>query len=292
MSWDDVLPLSWRGWLEILILWVGLYSAWRSLRGTRGAKVLTGLVSVIFSVAVLSGFFELPVLGWMFRNFSTALLFMIIVVFQPEIRRALAAVGTNRLFATVSGTPELVDQLTETAFDLANRQLGALIAIERDVNLTAIGESGQEIDCKFSPAMVTTIFFPKTPLHDGGIILRGDRLLYAACTFPVIQRPDLDRTLGMRHRAAIGLSDESDAVVIVVSEETGVVSVCHRGVLERNFDPESLKRRLGELLLLEKNEKARATLHAPLAGKAAHSHARSTSVGGSSEKHRSDRLAF
>jgi diadenylate cyclase len=292
MSWDDILPVSWRGWLEIVILWIGIYHAWRSLRGTRGAKVLTGLVSIIFGVAVVSGFFELPVLSWMFRNFSTALLFTLIVLFQPEIRRALAALGTNRLFATASGTREFADQLTEATFELANRQLGALIAVERDVNLGPFGESGEEIDCKFSPALVTTIFYPKTPLHDGGVIIRGDRVLFAGCTFPVIQRPDLDRALGMRHRAALGLSDESDAVVVVVSEETGVVSVCYRGSIERNFDPESLKRRLGELLLLEKNEKARPTRDASLAGKTAQSRTRTSPVGSSSEEHRSDRLAF
>jgi diadenylate cyclase len=292
MSWRDLLPMDWRACLEVLILWLGLYNAWRSLRGTRGAKVLTGLVSVIFGVAVVSGFFDLPVLSWMFRNFSTALLFMFIVLFQPEIRRALAALGTNRLFAQATGTREIVAHLSDATFDLANRQLGALIAIERDVNLAAFGESGEEVDCKFSPAVVTTIFFPKTPLHDGGVILRGDRLLYAGCTFPVSQRLDLDRSLGMRHRAALGLSDESDAVVIVVSEETGVVSICHRGSIERNFDPESFKHRLAEVLLLEKHEKARATRDSSLASKAAHPPARSDAVGGGTEEHRSDRLAF
>jgi diadenylate cyclase len=292
MSWQSFLPMDWKGVVEVFILWLGLYNGWRTVRGTRGAKVLTGLLLLILIVALLSGPLDLPVLGWIFRNFSTALLFMLIVVFQPEIRRALAALGTNRLFATATGTREFVEQLSDATFDLANRQLGALIAIERDVNLAPFGESGQELDCKLSEALLTSIFFPKTPLHDGGVILRGDRLLFAACTFPVIQRPDLDRTLGMRHRAALGLSDESDAVVIVVSEETGVVSICHRGVLERNFDPESFKRRLGELLLLEKNEQAHPTRDASLAGKTALSSPRSTTVGGRTEEHRSDRLAF
>lgn len=292
MSWRDLLPLEWRGWFEVLILWFGLYYAWRSLRGTRGAKVLTGLVSLLFGVMLVSGFFELPVLSWVFRNFSTALIFMFIVIFQPEIRRALATLGTHRLFGTATGTPEFVEQLTEATFELANRQLGALIAVERDMNLGPFGETGQEIDCKFSPALLTTIFYPKTPLHDGGVIVRGDRLLYAACTFPVIQRSDLDRQLGMRHRAAIGLSDESDAVVIVVSEETGVVSICHRGVVERNFDPETFKRRLNELMLLDRNEKATPSSHHSLAGKSDHTSAGAAALGGGAEKPRSDRLAF
>lgn len=292
MSWSAIIPMDWRGWIEVLILWLGLYYAWRSLRGTRGAKVLTGLVSILFFIVVVSSFFELPVLGWMFRNFSTALLFMFIVIFQPEIRRALAALGTNRLFATATGTREIVEQLAEASFDLASRQFGALIAIERDVNLSPIGETGEEIDCKFSPALVTSMFFPKTPLHDGGVILRGDRVLYAGCTFPVIQRPDLDRALGMRHRAALGLTDESDAIAIVVSEETGTVSLCHRGRLERNFDPESFKRRLGELLLLDKNEKNPTTRNASLAGETAEPPAGTARVGSRAQEHRSDRLAF
>lgn len=294
MTWSDFLPADWRGWFEVVILWFGLYYAWRSLRGTRGAKVMTGMVSVLVALMMLSSFFELPVLSWVFRSFSTALIFIFIVIFQPEIRRALAALGTHQLFSTATGTQEVVEQLAEATFDLANHQLGALIAVERDVNLTPFGETGQEIDCKFSPALVTTIFYAKTPLHDGGLIVRGDRILCAACTFPVIQRPDLDRTLGMRHRAALGLSDESDAIVIVVSEETGVVSICHRGVLERNFDPESLKRRLGELLLLDKNEKGASAAHASLAGQTAHSTSRASSVGGGKKESesRSDRLAF
>ncbi len=292
MNWQDFVPMDWRGVLEVLILWACIYSGWRSIRGTRGAKVLTGLALLILIVATISGFFELPVLGWLFRNVSTVVLFSLIVLFQPEIRRALATLGSHRLFATVSQTPEMVDRLTETTFDLANRQLGALIAVERDQSLNVYGEGGTEIDAVFSPALVVSLFFPKTPLHDGGVIIRGDRAQYAACTFPTTQRGDLDRTLGMRHRAAIGLSDESDAVVIAVSEETGVVSVCHRGTIERNFDPESFKRRLGELLLLEKNETIRPSRRRSLGGEAADPRTGSSRLGSDSEEHRSDRLAF
>jgi diadenylate cyclase len=292
MNWTDFVPMDWRGMLEVLILWVCIYSGWRSIRGTRGAKVLTGLALLILIIATISGFFNLPVLGWLFRNVSTVVLFGMIVLFQPEIRRALAALGSHRLFATVSQTPEMMDRLTEATFDLANRQLGALLAIERDQTLDVFGEGGTDIDAAFVPSLVVSLFFPKTPLHDGGVIVRGDRVQFAACTFPTTQRGDLDRALGMRHRAAIGLSDESDAVVIVVSEETGVVSVCHRGVIERNFDPESFKRRLGELLLLEKNEKPRTARRRSLGGEAADSRPGGARVGGDSEEHRSDRLAF
>jgi len=168
MNWKDFVPMDWRGVLEVLILWVCIYSGWRSIRGTRGAKVLTGLALLILIIATISGFFNLPVLGWLFRNVSTVVLFGMIVLFQPEIRRALAALGSHRLFATVSQTPEMMDRLTEATFDLANRQLGALLAIERDQTLDVYGEGGTDIDAAFVPSLVVSLFFPKTPLHDGG----------------------------------------------------------------------------------------------------------------------------
>ena len=114
-----------------------------------------------------------------------------------------------------------------------------------------LAESGVTINCELSTPMVLTIFQPKTPLHDGGLLIRNDEIVAAACIFPVSQRDDIDRNLGLRHRAGLGLSEESDAVVIVVSEETGIVSICHRGKIERNFEPESLKKRLGELMLMD-----------------------------------------
>jgi diadenylate cyclase len=292
MNWRTFLPDEWRGWFEVLILWAGIYYAWRSIRGTRGARVLMGLALLILFIAMLAGFFDLPVLGWIFRNVTTAFIFTLIVIFQPEVRRGLAAIGSNKLFSSSSSSQETIELITETTFDLANRQLGALFAIERDQNLEPFGESGQEIDCKFSPALLVSIFFPKTPLHDGGVIIRHDRVLTAACTFPVSQRVDLDRTLGMRHRAALGLCEESDALVVVVSEETGIVSICHRGNIERNFDPESFKRRLGELLLLDKYEKTQALHHEPLAGETRFPGSGTRALGRGQEEPRSDRLAF
>ena len=258
----------WKAGLEILILWAGLYWLWVFFRGTRGAKVLTGLAVLFLVMSVLSEFFELKVIGELLRYLSTFLVLAVVVIFQPELRRALAALGSNRLFAIATSSRETTELISEIAFDLSNQQLGALIAIERDTNIESFADSGVEIDCKLSRELAVTLFFPKTPLHDGGIIIRDDRLVSAACVFPVSQRVDLDRTLGTRHRAALGLSEESDAVVIVVSEETGIVSICHRGRIERNFDPESFQRRLGELLLLEKNGKSAPPDPSTQAGKA------------------------
>ena len=282
----------WKAGLEILILWAALYWLWVFFRGTRGAKVLTGLAVLFLVMSMLSEFFELKVIGRLLNYLSTFLVLAVVVIFQPELRRALAALGSNRLFAIASSTRETTELLTEIAFDLSNQQLGALIAIERDTNIESFADSGVPIDCQLSRELAVTIFFPKTPLHDGGVIVRDDRIVSGACVFPVSQRVDLDRTLGTRHRAALGLSEESDAVVIVVSEETGIVSICHRGRIERNFDPESFKRRLGELLLLEKTEKDSKPARKSLSGNAPTTAAGGDAAGVHPKPRESDNLAF
>ncbi len=284
--------VHWRDALEVLILWLVLYNAWLFFRGTRGAKVLTGLAMLLLAVALLSELFELPEISWLFRNLITVLAFALVVIFQPELRRALAALGSHPIFASVSQSRETIEVLAEATFELANRQLGALIAVERDTNIDTFAETGVPIDCLLSSELAVSIFFPKAPLHDGGLIVRNGRVVSAACVFPVSQRLDLDRTLGTRHRAALGLSEESDAVIIVVSEETGIVSICHRGLIERNFDPESLKQRLGELLLLDKNEDADKPAPTSLGREGHFPGSGRHAVGGDPKKHPDDRLAF
>ncbi len=148
------------------------------------------------------------------------------------------------------------------------------------------------LDCELSPDLVVSIFFPKAPLHDGALVIRNDRIVSAACVLPVSQRVDLDRTLGTRHRAALGLTEESDAAVIVVSEETGIVSICHRGQIERNFDPESFKQRLGELLLLQKDEDPETTPAASLAREDRGAGSGRLAVGRDPKEHPNDRIAF
>ena len=246
----------WRSAIEIGILSFVIYYSYLYFRGTRGAKVLTGLLALLLTLTVLSQALQLEVIFWLIRSFTAFLAIALVVIFQPELRRALAALGSQHIFATASQSRETIALLAETAFELSNRQFGALIALERDTNIGPFAESGVRIDSEVSPELITTIFHPKTPLHDGGLIIRNDRILAAACIFPVSQRHDLDRNLGLRHRAGLGLTEESDAIAIIVSEETGIVSICHRGRVERNFDPDSFKRRLGQLLLLEKYEES------------------------------------
>ncbi len=252
----DFIGDYWRSGVEIAILWVVIYYSYLYFRGTRGAKVLTGLLALLLTLILLSKLLELQVIYWLIRSFTTFLAVALVVIFQPELRRALAALGSQHIFATVTQKRETIEILAEATFELSNRQLGALIALERETNIHAFAESGVTLDSELSTELLVTIFHPKTPLHDGGLILRNDRILSAACIFPVSQRHDLDRNLGLRHRAGLGITEESDAIAIVVSEETGNVSICHRGRIERDFDPDDFKRRLSQLLLLEKYEES------------------------------------
>lgn len=252
----EFIGATWRSGVEIAILWVVIYYSYLYFRGTRGAKVLTGLLVLLLTLTLVSQLLKLQVIYWLIRSFTAFLVVALVVIFQPELRRALAALGSQHIFSTTTQKKETIEELAEATFELSNRQLGALIALERDTNVHAFAESGVLIDSEVTPELIVTIFHPRTPLHDGGLILRNDRILAAACIFPVSQRHDLDRNLGLRHRAGLGITEESDAIAIVVSEETGNVSICHRGRIERDFDPDTFKRRLGQLLLVEKYEQS------------------------------------
>src|SRR5881409_755416 len=245
---------SWRSIIEIILLCVGIYYGYLYLRGTRGAKVLTGLAIVFLTLTLISTLLNLVVIGWLVRSFSVFLAIALVVIFQPELRRGLAALGGHPIFSLTSERRETVHDLAEAVTQLANKQFGALIAIERDTSIRVYEETGVIIDGEFSVELILTIFHPKAALHDGGVIIRNGRIAAAACIFPVSQRETLDRSLGLRHRAGLGITEESDAVAVVVSEETGAISICHRRRIERNFTPETFRQRIAEILLHSKYE--------------------------------------
>lgn len=249
------LAENWTSGIEILILAVVLYYIFLYLRGTHGARILIGLALVFLTLTLVSQLLNLIVIGWILRSFSVFLAIALVVIFQPELRRALTQLGSHRFFTSVFEERETIEEITDSVFELASKGFGALIAIEREISLKAFSETGVSLDSAFSKELVLTIFQPKTVLHDGGVILRGDRIASAACIFPLTQREDLDRNLGLRHRAGLGLSEESDAVAVIVSEETGQVSICHSGLIERNLGLEKFRRRLSQLLLNEKYER-------------------------------------
>jgi diadenylate cyclase len=245
----EFLQNYWNAGIEIALLAMAIYYGYLYFRGTRGAKVLTGLAILFISLTLVSQILNLTVVSWLLRSLTAFLAIALVVIFQPELRRALAELGSSQFFSSATQKRETIDVITDAVFELANKQTGALLAIERDTAIRSFAESGVSIDCEISQELLLTIFFPKTPLHDGGVIIRNDRIIAAACIFPVSQREDLDRTLGLRHRAGLGITEESDAIAIVVSEETGNISICHRGKIERGFKPGQFEKRLSELLL-------------------------------------------
>jgi diadenylate cyclase len=240
MIWTYIQS-GWRPALEILILAVGIYYTTRFLRGTRGWPVVIGFVVVLLVLALVTTVLDLKVLSWLLGTFSAFLAVAVLIIFQPELRRLLAELGNLPLFATVYEKRESIEVIIQTCERLSEVRIGALIAIEQSIQLQEAVESGVRVDCEATPEMLETIFFPNNAIHDGGVIIKGDRIAYAACIFPLTQRTGLNKSLGTRHRAAIGLSEETDAVIIVVSEETGTISHAYKGQLVRGVTLEELR---------------------------------------------------
>ena len=248
-SIEQIISQGWKPALEILILAVGIYYAFNFVRGTRGAPVVYGFLVLLLSLAVVAYFLKLEVLGWLLRWFVGFAAVAILIIFQPEIRRMLAELGTHPVFNPNQEKREIIEVICETVERLADVRIGALIAIEQAIPLTEATESGVVIDCQATPEMLETIFFPNNAIHDGGVIIRADRIISAARIFPLTQRSDLHPSLGTRHRAAIGLTEETDAVVVVNSEETGAISYAYKGQLVRNVTTEELRAFLTSVLI-------------------------------------------
>ena len=243
----------WQVSIELLLIGLFVYWVLRFLRGTRGARLLKGIAFVLISlyliIALLASQFELTRIELLYDKFIAFASFAIVVVFQPELRRALLRLGETRLFRGWSQQiNEEIEALVESAAFLSRRKIGALVAIEREVGLGGIAESGTRLNADLTSDLLNTIFWPNSPLHDLGVIISQGRVAYAGVQFPLAESGDLERELGSRHRAAVGMSQESDAVVLVVSEETGDVSIAERGQLIRKLTPEGLRGLLGELL--------------------------------------------
>ena len=239
----------WRPALEILILAVLIYFVFKFVRGTRGWPVVIGFVVVLLALALVTTILKLQVLRWLLGTFSAFFAIAVVVIFQPELRRMLAELGNLPLFASAREQRESIEVIIQTAERLADVKIGALIAIEQSIQLQEAVESSLPVDCDATPEMLETIFFPNNAIHDGGVIIKGDRIAYAACIFPLTQRQDLNKSLGTRHRAAIGLSEETDAVIVVVSEETGMISHAYKGQLVRGVTLEELRSFLTSVLL-------------------------------------------
>ncbi len=245
----ESLIRAWRPAVEILFLAVGIYYVFTFVRGTRGGAIVTGFLVAMLSLAFVAKIFDLAVLQWLLGSITTFFVIAVIVIFQPEIRRMLAQLGNLQVFANSREQREAIEIIVQTVERLADVKIGALIAIEQSIHLRGAVEAGIEVDCVATPEMLETIFFPNNAIHDGGVIIRGDRITHAACIFPLSRRPDLNKSLGTRHRAAIGLSEETDAIIVVVSEETGWISYAYGGQLTRGITLENLRAFLSSLLV-------------------------------------------
>lgn len=240
---------GWRPALEIFILAVAIYYATRFLRGTRGWPIVIGLVVVLLALFALTKVLDLVVLSQLLSAAYAFFAIAVVIIFQPELRRLLAELGNLPLFASAHEQRENIEVIIQTVERLSEVKIGALIAVEQSIHLHDAVESGVLVDCEATPEMLETIFFPNNAIHDGGVIIKGDRIVYAACIFPLTQRPGLAKSLGTRHRAAIGLSEETDAVIVVVSEENGTISHAYKGQLVRGVTAEELRSFLTSVLL-------------------------------------------
>ena len=248
MFWHTI-QIVWGPLVEIGILAVGIYYVLTFVRGTRGAAVFTGFLVVLLTLYIVSNFFKLEVLRSILGTFSAILAVAVLVIFQPELRRMFAQVGNLQLFNPAQEQRENIEVIIQTVERLADVRIGALIAIEQSLQLRELVESGIAVDCVATPEMLETIFFPNNAIHDGGVIIKGDRITHAACIFPLTRRQDLNKSLGTRHRAAIGLSEETDAVIVAVSEETGSISYAYKGQFVRPVTVEALRALLDSILV-------------------------------------------
>ncbi|HMP72440.1 MAG TPA: diadenylate cyclase CdaA [Kiritimatiellia bacterium] len=238
-----------EGVVEIAILSVMFYYILRFISGTRGAQVLTGLIALLVGLMVVTNIFRFDTLNWLLQRSPVYLAFVVLVVFQPEIRRVLEELGRRHRFASTPQDSTALDAVLKAMLRMSEQKIGALIAIERSTPLSGYNTAGVKLQSDISPELLINIFYPRTPLHDGGVIISGSKISYAACVFPVSQKSDLNKALGTRHRAAIGLTEETDAVALVVSEETGAMSVAYKGRLRRGLDEERLERLLTSIMM-------------------------------------------
>jgi diadenylate cyclase len=241
--------IGWTDMIDIFIVFLILYGVYLSIRGTRAVPLLIGVASLAFFGALAKSF-RLRTLDFLFSNVWSVGLIFLAVVFQPEIRSGLANIGQRRFWPLFSElkSETIINTLIDATESLKKREVGALIAVEQEVGLKDYIETGTEINASLNSEILLTLFMSKGPLHDGGVVVRDNSLVGAGCIFPLSDRTDLTQQFGTRHRAAVGLGEESDAVIIVVSEETGEITFVYRSKIETDLTVEELEDLLYEHL--------------------------------------------
>jgi len=234
--------------IDILIVAFIFYKLLILAKGTRGAQMFLGFI-VIIVASIAAESLQLAELNWIISSLKTVWVVAFVILFQPELRRGLAQLGQNRFmrFFIRFAEPGAIGEVVQAAQNMSSGRIGALIVITRDASLRNYIETGTRIGGQVTAELLGTIFTPRSPLHDGAVIISGDQVVAAGCILPLSQNPHLAQTLGTRHRAALGLTEETDAVVVVVSEETGALSLANRGRLRRNVDANTLRKELAQV---------------------------------------------
>ena len=244
-----IVTFRWTDLVDILVIAVIIYYMILFVRETRALQLIKGFAALLI-LAQISEWFDLYTLNWLLSNIFTVSMVLIIVVFQPELRRVFERLGRSRRWLSFfmnteeSESLDQVDEIVRASSSLARQKIGALMVIEGRVGLSDLLESGTRIDGQVTAELLINIFIPNTPLHDGAVIIRNDRVRAAGVFLPLTQNNSLSKELGTRHRAALGISEKSDALVVVVSEVTGLISVCQEGEIARRLDEDSLRTRL------------------------------------------------
>lgn len=248
--------IRWQDILDIFIVTVIIYRGLLIVKGTRAAQMLVGL-GVLFLALVSAQYFGFYTIDWIIQTLWAQIVLAVIILFQPEIRRTLAQMGETRFLPSFASAEELrsLEEIVKASIAIASKKIGALIVIEKDVNLKDFIEIGTQLDSKVSRELLLSIFHPSSPIHDGAVIIRSNRLVAAGCFLPLTLRRDISKAYGTRHRAGIGLTEETDAFVIIISEETGSITTAVGNKIEKNVDMGSLRDFLTENFITSKEKK-------------------------------------
>ncbi len=235
-------PINWKDVVEIIILWIVMYRIFLFLKGTKAIYLLRGIIFLVIALLTFQ-LLDFPVLTRLLTYFFAFFLILVAIIFQPELRDGLMHLGKRHIFYIEPKKEEIekiLREIVSAVGTLSRKSIGALIAIQREIGLKRYVESGVFLNSELTSELIQNIFYPGAPLHDGGLIINGTKMVSASCLFPLSDNSDLERALGMRHRAAVGLSENSDALVIMVSEENGSISLAINGQLTRNLAPNDL----------------------------------------------------
>lgn len=248
------IQLYWKPILEISIFFVTYYFLFVYIKDSGMAQAMKGLFVLVF-MFIIAQAIELKTISWILSHLFQISIIGFLIIFQPELRRGLTRIGQSPLFKMFLKEEKLVDEITRAVLGMSKNKIGALIAIEKEMSLKPYVESGIALDGMLTAELLTTIFMPNTPFHDGGVVIQASRVVAVGCLFPLSQSQKLSKTLGTRHRAGLGLSEETDALVIVASEETGIISLMQQGKITRDIEEEDLRQALTDLYQPQKTPK-------------------------------------